>query len=199
MRANAFDHIAVIVERHRGTAGRGIADMDVDDCRAGVGGAKACVGDLLGRNRQMWRLFRRGQVAGHRTGNDDFIAGWTHCVLLQSDRPPSTTKVVPVAKASCVAQARIAEAMSSAVAIRLSGVDRRGFGVEIGAAPGTKPVSTTPGATASTRIFGRESARERFRHHVDAGLDGAIGDRKIRFRCCRRSTTATRSARCPTP
>src|SRR5258705_13978089 len=97
--------------------------MDVDDRRAGLGGSKARVGNLLGRNRQMRRLFRRGQVAGHRTGNDDFIAGWTHCVLLQSDRPPSTTKVVPVEKVSCVAQARIAEAISSAVAMRLSGVD----------------------------------------------------------------------------
>src|SRR5215203_4695008 len=58
-------------------------------------------------------------------------------------RPPSTTMVVPVEKPRWVAQATIAAAISSAVAMRLSGVETDTLSLKSGPRPGTNPVSTT--------------------------------------------------------
>ena len=70
--------------------------------------AKTGVGDLLGRDRQMRRHVRRRLVAGHRTGDDDFVARHVHFVSslsvfvsakalqIYKARPPSTTIVAPV-------------------------------------------------------------------------------------------------------
>src|SRR4051812_3083156 len=102
----------------------------------------------------MRRLLWHRQIAGDGAGYNDLVAWRSHGKFLQSERPPSTTKVVPVAKPSCVAQATIAEAISSGVAIRFSGVVAAILVLKSAPRPGTKLVSTTPGATASTRTSG---------------------------------------------
>ena len=53
-----------------------------------------------------------------------------------------------------VAQARMAAATSSAVAMRLRGMVAETLALKSGPRPGTKPVSTTPGETAITRTAG---------------------------------------------
>src|SRR5258708_22180140 len=56
--------------------------------------------------------------------------------------------VVPVENVRWAAQERIAAATSSAVATRFNGVVADVFSLKSAPRPGTKPVSTTPGATA---------------------------------------------------
>ncbi|MNV83905.1 hypothetical protein D3C71_1777420 [compost metagenome] len=62
--------------------------------------------------------------------------------------------VVPVAKRSEVAHAMMASATSCAWPIRRSGVVLAARSLKLLSRPGTKPVSTTPGETLSTRMAG---------------------------------------------
>ena len=72
---DALHHLAVELERHRGPAAAGLADMDVGHGGAGLGGGQA-VRDLLGRDRQVRGLLGPGQVAGDGAGDDDLGGGW---------------------------------------------------------------------------------------------------------------------------
>ena len=75
-RADATHHIAIKINSHRGTAGFGIAHMDVGDRSARLGGLECAVGDLLRRNGQIRRLIRPRQISGDRAGDDDLLVGW---------------------------------------------------------------------------------------------------------------------------
>ena len=65
-------------------------------------------------------------------------------------------------KLSDVAQARTAAATSSAVAMRRRGVVAAALALNSAPRPGTKPVSTTPGATPMARISGASARASDF-------------------------------------
>ena len=92
-------------------------------------------------------------------------------------RPPSTwMRRAGRDSPACVAQARSRRRRPRRCRSRLSGVEAAILALKSALRPGTKPVSTTPGETARTRISGCQRPGERLGHHVDAGLGGAVGD-----------------------
>jgi hypothetical protein len=80
--SNALDDLSVIVDVHRRHTGFDISHVDVRDRRSCFGRAETCVGNLLRRNRQMWRHARQGLVSSDSAGDNDLVARLVHCVLL---------------------------------------------------------------------------------------------------------------------
>jgi hypothetical protein len=95
--ADALHDLPVEAEVHGGSAGFGVAHMEVDLGGAGLGRLQRAFGDLPRRDRQVRRRLRRGQVAGDGAGDDHLVAHRAHrSGLRQRARPPSTRTVEPV-------------------------------------------------------------------------------------------------------
>src|ERR1700688_3224776 len=127
--------------------------MNMGDGGAGGRRLQAGFRDLGRRDRQVRCLIRGRQVASDGDGDEDAGQGLAHRGP-HKDRPPSRTMVVPVENCRDIAQARIALATSRALPTRPNGVEAAILALKSGPRPGTKPVSTAPGATARTRTSG---------------------------------------------